>query len=183
MNGLKRLLSTVANSFYQYDNLVEIQVDDGEGPYLISYAKLVEDLMLECDIVERQNSWGAIWKHANLSEDIVINNIKCNISFKSKSFCAKIIDDKVKKIDCKDIDYQPNGGFTSPWYFDCSHHSDIVLFPDRKSKPFPYKPPAIVYDDDHKPSFKTKKFVLNELEQITESINRYIELRMKGKLK
>ena len=93
--------------------------------------------------------------------DMVINGFKCQIKFTGMSYCGYVIDERVvNKISEDSIDYTPHGGFTACWGFDCLHCTDIGFFGQE----------LVSWKGV---SFKTEKFVIKELEKITESILRF----------
>jgi len=120
-----------------------IKCDDGTGSV---YEKDLDELRKELK---------------NGVTNVVVNEFKCQIKFTGMSYCGYVVDEKVvNKISEDSIDYIPHGGFTACWGFDCLHCTDIGFFGQK----------LFSFDGA---TFKTEKFVIKELEKITESILRF----------
>ena len=134
------------------------------------YGQLVEELKGEYDNYDE-----AVKNHRFFHtprKEITINGIKCWINFFGTHYCGYVRDKNIS-IDCKNLDYEPHGGFTDPYGFDCAHHDDIILHNVvNNGKGFPYQPTDFSYKGDSS-SFKTRKYVIKELEKLTDAIIRY----------
>ena len=64
------------------------------------------------------------------------------------------------------MDYIPHGGLTAANGFDCAHYTDIMLY-NLNGPGFPYEGEGMFSNNS---TFKTRKFVINELDKFTKAI-------------
>lgn len=155
-----------------------ILCDDGEKVYKKNYSELIDELRAEFDQTEN-----VICNDDKkyIKTKIKVNGLDCSISFNGSHYCGYVIDDLVKNMNISenDIDYEAHGGYTAWWGFDCGHFTDICFMSNmswsKKEIQFPYEPPKGFGNENNKkkPTFKTRKFVIKELEKITDAILKY----------
>lgn len=144
-----------------------ILCDDGNGPYKRKYGDLIDELKNEYDDYELAIK-ECRFKHT-IGDELTINGLLCKINFFGTHYCGYVIDKSVQKYNYEKI-YKAHGGYTAGQFgFDCAHSGDIVLYNYDGNNGFPYEPRFYI---NHNSSFKTRKFVINELEKITESLNK-----------
>lgn len=147
-----------------------ITCDDGDGPYERKYGDLVKELKEEYDDYEEAIKNNRF--HHTDGKEIIINGIKCWINFFGTHYCGYVRDKKCFSIDFENLDYEAHGGYTDAYGFDCAHVGDIMLV-NYNAKGFPYEPNIRYYWHKDISSFKTRKFVIKELEKITNAIIKY----------
>lgn len=174
MNRAKEIINNIKEIMNpgKIDQDAMIKVDDGNGPYDKKYYELIDELKNECGGEDEYKKIieGNKWKR--IIFDVIVNGYKCQIGFMTTHYCGYVVDDRVQNIHEEDIDYEPHGSFTAIWGFDCCHCNDINFVGCIKG--YPSKPNNIFMINRNTSSFKTRKYVLNELDKITKSIDRYI---------
>ena len=171
---IKQMIDYMMNPSGYIDPDAMIKVDDGNGSYDKKYCELINELKQEYggeDGYKEALASGRFGKRK--IEEIVVNGIRCEINFMGTHYCGYIvINDTIRSISTEKLDYKPWGGFTVDWGFDCYHYNDMSFFGCFYG--YPSKPDNLLDDTDSTISFKTRKFVLNELDKITKSIKRYL---------
>ena len=165
----------IMNILDKIDSDETILCNDGVSTFTCNYKNLIKEII--------ENTEETTDGYRNSSESLVVNGLKCRIKFNGLTgqYNGYVVDDIVKNINENDIDYSPHGGFTAGWGFDCLHHTDISLNPMMNMSsfdpeilklPFSIKGQKGMFKDSNA-SFKTKKFVINELNKLTKSIIKY----------
>jgi hypothetical protein len=137
--------------------------DDGDGPYLQPYTSLVAEL-------ERLHG-PARTAHCT---HVQVNGTPCAIVCTGGYYCGYVLAD----VSMAAHVYEPHGGWTADWGFDCAHCTDVVLIARLQQ--------SLAEDEDlseglaligdalmfmrPEASFKTFAFVLKELDRITQSL-------------
>ena len=173
MFTLKRLFKYLKNQYsdINYGAILRCQ-DDLETVHERNYVDIIDELTASTEIKEKKSIFNKIYKYRYSLEILTINDYECEIMYDKSHYKARIIDDKVSNLSDKSLDYIPYGGFTTKFGFNCSHNTDIMLLAEDKDKTFPHDPNSKY--KNKKRTFKTKKFVINELKKIVESIKRTI---------
>lgn len=171
INICKKMINFLRNKYLgSINENFMITCDDGDGPYERKYGDLVKELKEEYDNYEEAIKNDLF--HNTRGKEIIINGIKCWINFFGTHYCGYVRDKKCFSIDFENLDYEAHGGYTDAYGFDCAHAGDIILI-NYNALGFPYEPNQgfIWYEDIS--SFKTRKFVIKELEKITNAIIKY----------
>ena len=152
-----------------HDPITTISCDDGNGAYNKNYFELISELKNEFPNYQGAIDNG-IFNEPKITY-MTIDGIKCKINFMGSHYCGYIVDENItKNINPDDLDFQPHGGFTAYWGFDCVHAGDIGFIMCYHG--YPSSPQNLIMMGDNS-SFKTKKFIINELKKLIASIDRY----------
>lgn len=167
LSKIKCIKNCLCNRYYGKINRdYLILCDDGNGSYQRKYGDLINELIKEYDDYElavKENRF----RHT-IGDELIINGLLCKINFFGTHYCGYVIDKSVQSYDYEKI-YQAHGGYTAGQFgFDCAHSGDIVLYNYEGNIGFPYEPKFFINKNS---SFKTRKFVINELRKITKSLN------------
>ena len=134
-----------------------------EMDHMIANMNLVEELKKEYDDYEEVKKHGTF--RNTKGREITINGLKCRINFFGTHYCGYVLDNSIDWNE-GNLDYIPHGGLTHPYGFDCAHLGDIVLY-NFNGTGFPYEPKSMFSEEE---TFKTRKFVINELDRLTKAI-------------
>ena len=119
-------------------------------------------------------------------EEIIINDFPCKIKFINGYYCGYVLIDKINKSEYCDkkinilinshgcdlsslIGFAAHGGYSSYFGFDCSHPGDLSII-NRTDDIY-----IGSFKSDEK-SFKTRSYVIDQLEKMTMGIKIYLEL-------